>query len=130
MTPTVPELLLGNLIALSEPPPPESMGEYLAAKAGVTGMISVLCAQEAETAVATRVWENAAMRAFLGLSGEDKDLSIAATDRENFTLRKALIDFHAKAETENNSALCKQIIAFYLESAKRRSIELPPMPAS
>ena len=52
MTPTVPELLLGNFLCLSEPPPPESSGDFLQARIGVTGMISLLCAQEAERGTA------------------------------------------------------------------------------
>ena len=48
MTPTVPELLMGNFICLMEPPPPESTGEFLQGRIAVTGMIAMLCAQEAK----------------------------------------------------------------------------------
>ena len=94
MTPTVPELLMGNFLCLMEPPPPESSGDFLQARIGVTGMISLLCAQEAERGIAARVWENDAIRAVLAAAagtygqafadaarGEDSDLSLAALDR-------------------------------------------------
>jgi len=65
MTPTVPELLLGNFLCLIEPPPPESSGDFQQGRIAVTGMIALLCAQEAERGVAARVWENGAIREVL-----------------------------------------------------------------
>ncbi len=143
MTPTVPELLLGNFLCLIDPPPNESVGDYLQAKIGVTGMISMLCAQEAERGVEARAWENRAIRDLLkagagrygetfaqAAAGEDKDLSLAAMDRANAGLRRALIDLHVAAETARDAVLDDQIRALYVKMADARRLDLPPMPAS
>jgi len=142
MTPTVPELLLGNFLCLMDPPPDESVGDYLQAKIGVTGMISMLCAQEAERGIETRAWENNAIRALLKASsatygapyaqaaeGEDRDLSLAAMDRANAALRRALIDLHIAAETARDAALDTEIRGLYVKMANTRRIDLPPLPA-
>ena len=90
MTPTTAELLLGNMKVLATPPPPESAGDYAGGMVGVTGMISVLAAQEAERGAAVRVAENAAIRGLLTRAGraetasvDDGDLSITMLDAAN-----------------------------------------------
>lgn len=143
MTPTVPELLLGNFLCLMEPPPPESSGDFLQARIGVTGMIAMLCAQEAERGIAARVWENGAIRALLAdvagaygerfadaAKGADDDLSLAALDASNAALRRALIDLHIAVETERDGALDTAIRALYVKMADARRLDLPPLPAS
>jgi len=143
MTPTVPELLMGNFLAMMDPPPAESAGDYMQAKIGVTGMISLLCAQEAERGIEARAWENTAIRALLAgaagrygggfadaASGIDTDLSLAAMDRANATLRTALIDLHIAVETARDAALDAEIRALYVKMADARRLDLPPMPAS
>jgi len=143
MTPTVPELLMGNFLAMMDPPPAESAGDYMQARIGVTGMISLLCAQEAERGIEARAWENTAIRALLAASagrygerfaeaaaGVDTDLSLAAMDRANAALRTALIDLHIAVEDARDAALDTQIRALYVKMADARRLDLPPMPAS
>jgi hypothetical protein len=143
MTPTVPELLMGNFLAMLDPPPAESAGDFMQARIGVTGMISLLCAQEAERGIEARAWENGAIRALLAASaarygerfaaaaaGVDSDLSLAAMDRANAALRTALIDLHIAVETARDAALDTEIRALYVKMADARRLDLPPMPAS
>jgi hypothetical protein len=143
MTPTVPELLMGNFLAMLDPPPAESAGDFMQARIGVTGMISLLCAQEAERGIEARAWENGAIRALLVASvarygerfaaaaaGVDSDLSLAAMDRANAALRTALIDLHIAVETARDAALDTEIRALYVKMADARRLDLPPMPAS
>lgn len=142
MTPTVPELLLGNFLCLMDPPPPESSGDFLQSRIGVTGMISLLCAQEAERGIEARAWENSAIRALLtraaaayggrfaeAAADEDKDLSLAAMDRANADLRRALIDLHIAVETARDAALDTEIRGLYVRMADARRLDLPPLPA-
>ena len=135
MTPTTNELLLGNFMALAVPPPPESMGEFLSGRVAVVGMISMLAAQEAETGVAVRVWENGAIAALLAKAGaavpkaaDPSDLTIAALDAHNADLRLALIAAHTHAESSGNSALDREILTLYQDMADRRMLVLPPLP--
>jgi len=143
MTPTVPELLMGNFLALMEPPPPESAGDYLQGKIAVTGMISLLSAQEAERGIEARAWENGAIRELLqtasarygaafaeAAKGEDLDLSLAAMDRANAALRRSLIDLHIAVETARDGSLDTQIRRLYVRMAEARRLDLPPLPAS
>jgi hypothetical protein len=142
MTPTVPELLLGNFLCLMEPPPPESSGEFLQSRIAVTGMIAMLCAQEAERGIAARVWENGAIRAVLSdaadaygerfsdaAKGADDDLSLAALDASNAALRRTLIDLHIAVEAARDGALDTAIRALYVRMADARRLDLPPLPA-
>ena len=143
MTPTVPELLMGNFLAMMDPPPAESAGDFMQARIGVTGMISMLCAQEAERGIEARAWENKAIRDLLAASagrygerfaeaaaGVDTDLSLAAMDRANAALRTALIDLHIAVEDALDGSLDTQIRALYVKMADARRLDLPPMPAS
>lgn len=143
MTPTVPELLMGNFLAMLDAPPAESAGDFMQARIGVTGMISLLCAQEAERGIEARAWENTAIRALLAASagrygerfaeaavGVDTDLSLAAMDRANAALRTALIDLHIAVEEARDGPLDTRIRALYVKMADARRLDLPPMPAS
>lgn len=142
MTPTVPELLLGNFLCLMEPPPPESMGDFLQGRVAVTGMIALLAAQEAERGIEARAWENGAIRALLAASapvyggrfaeaasGVDKDLSLAAMDRANAALRRELIALHIAVEHARDAALDTDIRKLYVKMADARRLDLPPLPA-
>ncbi len=142
MTPTVPELLMGNFLCLMEPPPPESSGDFLQSRIGVTGMIALLCAQEAENGIAARVWENGAIREVLTAAagaygqrfadaarGEDDDLSLAALDAANAALRRALIELHIAVETARDATLDTALRALYVKMADARRLDLPPLPA-
>ena len=142
MTPTAPELLLGNFICLMEPPPPESTGDFQQGRIAVTGMIALLCAQEAERGIEARAWENGAIRALLGGAaatygqhfakasrGVDKDLSLAGMDRANAALRRDLITLHIAAEQARDAALDTTIRKLYVKMADARRLDLPPLPA-
>src|SRR3569623_224052 len=107
MTPTVSELLLGNFVAFSDPPPPEAMGDFMASRIGIVGMLSMLAAQEADRGAAARIWENGAIRAVLAKAAPtygaapdipDGEATIAALDAVTAELRRALIALHAAVE--------------------------------
>ena len=143
MTPTAPELLMGNFLCLIDPPPPEAMGEFMQGKVAVTAMISLLAAQEAERGVEARLWENSAIRAVLSRSaldygerfkdaskGHDTDFNLARLDAVNARLRRELISLHEMAEIRADTKLHKEIIALYVKMAHMRRLDLPPLPGS
>ncbi|HYG26787.1 MAG TPA: hypothetical protein VD906_07760 [Caulobacteraceae bacterium] len=143
MTPTVPQLLLGNFMSMIEPPPPEAMGEFMTGKVAVTAMISLLAAQEAERGIEARLWENSAIRAVLSRSwldygerfrdaskGHDSDFTLAKLDAANATLRRELIALHELAESRGDTTLHREIIALYVKMAEARRLDLPPLPGS
>ena len=143
MTPTAPELLMGNFLCLIDPPPPEAMGEFMQGKVAVTAMISLLAAQEAERGVEARLWENSAIRAVLSRSaldygerfkdaskGHDTDFNLAKLDAVNARLRRELISLHEMAENRADTKLHKEIIALYVQMAHMRRLDLPPLPGS
>jgi hypothetical protein len=130
MTPSLPDILMGHVAALSTPMPPEASGDYLAGRLGILAMLSLLAAQEAERGVAARVWENQAIRALLiraGASAQEPggDLAWSALDRENAELRRALITLHEAAEAAGDLALDREILELYAEMAAWRRLELP-----
>lgn len=143
MTPTAPELLMGNFLCLLDPPPPEAMGEFMQGKVAITGLISFLVAQEAERGIEARLWENSAIRAVLSRSaldygerfkdasrGHDTDFRLTALDKANAALRRHLIVLHEMAESKGDTKLHKEIIALYVKMAEARRIDSPPLPAS
>lgn len=143
MTPTVPQLLLGNFMCMIEPPPPEAMGEFMAGKVAVTAMISLLAAQEAERGIEARLWENSAIRAVLSRSaldygdrfkaaskGHDTDFTLARLDAANARLRRELIALHELAESRGDTKLHQEIIALYVKMAEARRLDMPPLPGS
>lgn len=143
MTPTVPELLLGNFLCLMDPPPAEAMGDFLQGRVAVTGMISLLCAQEAERGFEARLWESGAIRDLLNRAAtgygasfaevakvDDSDRTLAGLDRTNAELRRALITLHIAVEKAGDQALDHEILRLYAKMAEARSLALPPLPAS
>ena len=58
MTPSLPDLLIGQAASLAAPQPVEAGGDYMAGRLGMLAMLAVLMAQEAERGLAARVWEN------------------------------------------------------------------------
>lgn len=143
MTPTLPQLLMGNFLCLIDPPPPEAMGEFLQGRVAVTGLISLLAAQEAERGVEARLWENSAIRAVLSRSaadygerfrdaakGYDRDYNLTGLDADNAELRRHLIALHELAESKADTKLNKEIIALYVKMAHARRLDLPALPAS
>jgi hypothetical protein len=143
MTPTVPDLLLGNFMCLIDPPPPEAMGEFMVGRVAVIGMISLLAAQEAERGIEARLWENSAIRAVLSRSaidyGErfreasrkhDENYNLTHLDAANAKLRRELIVLHEMAENKGDTKLYKEIITLYVKMAEARRLDLPPLPGS
>jgi hypothetical protein len=134
MTPSLPDIMLGHVAALSASTPPEASGDYLVGRLGLVAMMSMLASQEAERGIDTRVWENRAMRDLLarGAAPADcppaADLTWSALDRENATLRLALIGVHVAAEEAGDAALDVEILRLYKEMAERRRLDLPPTP--
>ncbi len=134
MTPSLPDILLGQVAALSAPTPPEASGDYLAGRLGLVAMMSMLAAQEAERGIDARVWENRAIRDLLARAGAPADcqpaadLAWSALDRENAALRLALIAAHVAAEEAGDAALDLEILQLYKEMAERRRLDLPPTP--
>ena len=133
MTPSLPDIMLGHVAALSAPMPPEASGDYLAARVGLVAMMSILAAQEAERGIDTRVWENGAIRALLARAGSPTDcppaadLTWSALDRENAELRRALIAVHIAAEETGDTALDRDILQLYKQMSDRRRLILPPV---
>ena len=131
MTPSLPAIMMGQVVALSTPMPPEASGDYLVGRLGLLAMLSILAAQEAERGIDTRVWENQAIRAILDRAGAPAtraaapDLTWTALDQENADLRRALISAHIAAEERGDAALDLEIRQFYHEMAERRRLDLP-----
>lgn len=137
MTPSLPDILVGNFMCMIDPPPPEQQGEFMAGKVAVVALLSLLAAQEAERGVAARVTENAAIQAVLNeaaadyaveaLTGTD-DLSLAALDAANARLRQALIRLHEAVEARGDTARHHAILRLYARMAELRRLEMPPLP--
>ena len=140
MTPSLPDILVGNFMCMADPGPPEQQGEFMAGKVGLVALLSLLAAQEAERGVAARVEENALIRATLveaatdygldiaGLPSAD-DMTVSALDRVNATLRTALIGLHEAVEARDDRARHHAILRLYVSMADLRRLDLPPLPA-
>lgn len=141
MTPSLPDILVGNFLCMAEPPPPESAGEFMAGKVGVVALLSLLAAQEAERGLSARVWENAAIRAVLtdaaeaygdafaeAGAGVDTDFTLGALDRANAALRRSLIALHEAVETAGDVARDHAILRLYARMADARRLDMPPLP--
>ena len=140
MTPSLPDILVGNFLCVAEAPPPESAGEFMAGKVAVVALLSLLAAQEAERGVAARVWENAAIRAILAQAApaygeplattpaEDKDLTLAGLDASNAVLRRSLIALHEAVEIAGDRPLDHAILRLYGQMAHARRLDMPPLP--
>lgn len=147
MTPALPDILMGHLVALNAPAPPEASGEYMAGRLGILAMLSALAAQEAERGIAARVWENGVIAALLAAAAgdydqalggrlanlaeeESADLSWSALDAVNARLRRALIALHEAVEARGDEALDRAILALYLRMAHERRLDLAAAMAS
>jgi hypothetical protein len=141
MTPSLPDILVGNFLCVAEPPPPESAGEFMAGKVGVVALLSLLAAQEAERGLSARVWENAALRAVLAEAaadygeafgeagrGGDTDFTLSALDRANAALRRSLIALHEAVEAAGDTARDHAILRLYAKMADARRLDMPPLP--
>lgn len=139
MTPSVPDILVGNFLCMADPGPPEQQGEFMAGKVAVVALLSLLAAQEAERGAAARVAENAAIREILvevaadyGLEGgwpaDPVELTISGLDRVNATLRQALISLHEAVEARADTGRHTRILRLYARMAELRRLDLPPLP--
>jgi hypothetical protein len=141
MTPTVLELLAGCAAALTAQPSPEDGGVFLAARMRAVAMLSTLVAQECAVSSQVRVWENTALRALLEQATPkygpafsaardigDGDYSLAALDTANAELRRHLIRLHEAVEAAADYPLDRKILTLYREMARRRELQLAPMP--
>jgi hypothetical protein len=129
MTPSLPDILTGQAVAVMTPLPPEAGGEYLAGRMGLVAMLAGLAAQEAERGTAARVWENGAIRALQARAGfpqagADDDLSWRALDSANAELRRALIRLHEAAEDDGDRELQVEILDLYRQMAHARRLLL------
>lgn len=140
MTPSLPDILVGNFMCMADPGPPEQQGEFMAGKVGLVALLSLLAAQETERGVAARVEENALIRATLDEAASDygldasawpvtQGLTIAALDVVNATLRRALIALHEAIEAKGDTARHQAILRLYAKMADLRRLDLPPLPA-
>jgi hypothetical protein len=141
MTPSLPDILVGNFLCIADPPPPESAGEFMAGKVGVVALLSLLAAQEAERGLSARVWENAAIRAVLADAasaygqtfaeageGTDTDFTLGALDRVNAALRRSLIALHEAVEAAGDTTRDHAILRLYAKMADARRLDMPPLP--
>jgi hypothetical protein len=133
MTPALPDILVGQAVALMTPLPPEAGPEYMAGRMGLIAMLAGLAAQEAEKGLAARAWENDAIRALLAragapapASGSDEDLGWSALDSANAGLRRRLIAVHEAAEARGDAQLQGEILELYRGMAAARRLELSP----
>jgi hypothetical protein len=140
MTPSLPDILVGNFMCMADPGPPEQQGEFMAGKVGLVALLSLLAAQEAERGAASRVTENALIRAALaeaaghyGLNVEGfpstDEVTFSALDRVNAALRTALIGLHEAIEARNDTPRHHAILRLYVKMADLRRLDLPPLPA-
>jgi hypothetical protein len=140
MTPSLPDILVGNFMCMADPGPPEQQGEFMAGKVGLVALLSLLAAQEAERGAAARVEENALIRATLAQAATDygldlgalpftDEVTISALDRVNAALRTALIGLHEAVEARNDTSRHHAILRLYVKMADLRRLDLPPLPA-
>jgi hypothetical protein len=145
MSPSLPDILTGVVVALTEPPPPESAGEFAQGRVGVLAMLSLLAAQEADRGPAAAVWENQAIRTLCrdaagAYDGElggrlaqaadvtDGDGSLTALTAANAELRRTLDALHVAVEARSDRELDRRILALHREVAGRRMLHLPGSP--
>lgn len=140
MTPSLPDILVGNFMCMADPGSPEQQGEFLAGKVGLVALLSLLAAQEAERGAASRVSENALIRAALAEAAGDygldiggfpstDEVTIAALDRVNAALRMALIGLHEAVEARGDEGRHHALLRLYAKMAELRRLDLPPLPA-
>lgn len=137
MTPSLPDILVGNFLCMIDPPPPEQQGEFMAGKVAVVALLSLLAAQEAERGADARVSENAAIAAVLDEAASDyaigpvagtETLSLAALDAANARLRQALIRLHQAVEERADTTRHRAILRLYARMAELRRLDMPPLP--
>jgi hypothetical protein len=142
MTPSLPTILMGQVVSLSTPAPPEASGDYAVSRAGMVGMLLMLASQEVERGPAAQAWENRTLRALFAetagaydeaLGGalsaasgvSEGDCGWSAVDAANADLRRRLTALHEAAEARRDAGLQRRILDLYVEMAKVRRLDLP-----
>jgi hypothetical protein len=136
MTPTLGEILTGNARVIAGLATEDGGVTYASARLGVVAMLSILAAQEAEAGVAVRVRENRTISALLTdaaadypivTSGEAEagDLTLAALDAINATLRRHLMALHEAVEAAGDTRRDRAILALYCDMARAHRLTLP-----
>jgi hypothetical protein len=125
MSPALPDLLMGLIVSLTSPAPPEAGGDYAAGRMGIVALLLMLASQEAERGPAARVWENDAIAELLGDAAPPPRPTWSNLDARNAELRRALIARHIAAEDHGDLQLQTRILALYEAMAHARRLELP-----
>jgi hypothetical protein len=124
MNPPVPAVLaeMGQLAlryAMTESPAAER-----ASNLTLSAMLLNLAAEVWDRQAADLVEENRAVRALLGVVGDDPDLRLSALKAENDRLRTALIAAQAEAEAAGDQAKLDAIWAELKASTERRKLSV------
>lgn len=124
MTPSVPSVLseLANLLMRNAMPgvPDAERASAL----GLSAMLLNLSAEVWDGAAHNLVAENRALRALLGVAGQDDDLRLSALRAANDRLRAQLIEAQVAAEASGDGARQDAIWAELRASTERRKISI------
>lgn len=125
MKPDVPAVLveMAGLVARNAAPdiPPAERAGAL----GLTAALLGLAAEAWDGAAHNLVQENRAIRALLGLQGDDQDLRISILSAENARLRAALIARHAEVEGRDPQAEAEIWAELVASTERRRTAGAP-----
>jgi hypothetical protein len=124
MTPEVPAVLSELAQLLMRNAAPGVPDAERASALGLSSMLLNLAAEVWDGAAHNLVVENRAVRALLGITGDDDDLRLAPLRAENARLRGLLIDAHAAAERAQDSARQDAIWAELRASTERRKLSI------
>ena len=140
-----PELILNQAFArIAMEFVPALPADFGKGTATLTALLLLMLAQEFERAADIRAKENRVMRALFSdaakgvdaalaaklvaaAGARDEDLTIAALDRANGTLKTLLIELQTCAEQKGDRGLELRILRFLSEAAAARQIVLPAM---
>lgn len=127
MNPSVPPVLAELAALMVRNAAPDMAPSERTSDLGLTAALLGLAAEVWDRQAAILVDENRAVRALLGETGEDADLRISALQAENNRLRAALIEAHAAAEAEGDTAREDAIWAELVASTERRKLSTAPV---
>jgi len=127
MNPQVPSVLLELAGLLQRNAMPGVPPAERASDLGLSAMLLTVLAEAWDGQAHMLVEENRAIRALLGETGADADLHLSVLQAENNRLRAALIDRHARAEAEGDTALQDRIWAELAATTERRRISTAPV---
>lgn len=138
MTPALPAILTGQVVAMSVPAPPEAGGDYAASRMGLIAALLLLAAQEAERGPAALAFEAKAIADLLAsargaypqippapAAPEGAAASFSAQTAHNAQLRRRLIVLHEAAEAARDAQLQRRILELYEAMAHAWRLDLP-----